>query len=260
MLISLIVCTLGERIFEFSRLIDSLKEQTFRDFELIVVTQINHTEVSGILGNSGLDYKHIRIERKGLSLSRNIAMEYVSGAFCTISDDDCWYPSDALEKISRYLNGDSNAVAFKIFDPLTNLPYKDNYPVNSGKMNWLTIGRVSSIELFFNSHLISKGIKFDENFGLGAQYPAGEENIFLSDILKKKCRVTYISEFVVYHLRPSKIKRDLPLVRMRTVFMTFLRMYGWVGIFLYYVFYLKHFCILLDKFESLFPFWFVNHK
>lgn len=69
MLISLIICTLGERMFEFSRLIDSLKEQLFKNFEIIVVSQINHSDIATILENSELRYKHVRIEKKGLSLA-----------------------------------------------------------------------------------------------------------------------------------------------------------------------------------------------
>lgn len=255
MLISLIVCTLGERVFEFSRLIESLEKQSFMDFELIVVSQINHAEIADVLRNSRLDYKHIRIDYKGLSLARNVALEHVSGEFCTISDDDCWYPLDALEKVSCYLDSNDGGVTFKIFDPLSKLPYKDNYFENPQKMTRFTIGRVSSIELFFNSFLIKKGLKFDTDFGLGSKYPAGEENIFLSDILNNKYDVRYIPEYIVYHLRPSRVKKALSFIRMKTVFMTFLRMYGFTGVFLYYLFYLKHFLIITEKLKSLLPFY-----
>lgn len=258
MLISLIICTLGERMFEFSRLIDSLKEQLFKNFEIIVVSQINHSDIATILENSELRYKHVRIEKKGLSLARNIGFMHVSGDFCTISDDDCWYPKDSLLKVSKFLTSTGNKVlTFKILDPIHEIPYKDNYSDNVQKLTRFTIGRVSSIELFFSTELIKGGLRFDEKFGLGAQYSAGEENIFLSDIIKRKYTIQYIPENIVYHLRPSKSKSKLTLVRMTTIFMTFLRMYGWIGIPLYYMFYIKHYFIIVDKLRALYPFFFI---
>lgn len=37
---SLIIATLDNRPLEFKRLLDSLKNQTFKDFELIVISQV----------------------------------------------------------------------------------------------------------------------------------------------------------------------------------------------------------------------------
>ena len=41
-MITLILPTLGEREFEINRLFNSLENQIYKDFEVIVVSQANH--------------------------------------------------------------------------------------------------------------------------------------------------------------------------------------------------------------------------
>ncbi|MBI9059639.1 MAG: glycosyltransferase family 2 protein [Labilibaculum sp.] len=256
MKISLILCTLGDRDQELKRLLSSLESQTYKNFELIIVSQINHNPVETALLNSKLTYKHIKINKKGLSLARNIGLQYVSGDFCSISDDDCWYPENGLMDVVETIKRNSlvKIFSFKIFDPISNCQYKDFYWNESKFLNKLTIGKVSSIELFFSNEIINKGIRFDENFGLGAKFPSGEENIFLSDILKTKSNILFQPKFIVYHLKLSKEKKLLTYEKMQVTYNVFVRMFGVIGFPIYYIFYLKHFSNITKRFKSLFPF------
>ena len=42
---------------------------------------------------------HIKIKEKGLSLARNIGLNYVKGDIIAFPDDDCEYPPNLLSKV-----------------------------------------------------------------------------------------------------------------------------------------------------------------
>jgi glycosyltransferase involved in cell wall biosynthesis len=209
MFISLIVPTLGSREFEIRRLLDSLKSQTYKNFEIIVVSQDNFEKVEMILKEYNFISKHIKLNRKGLSLARNVGLSYVSGNIVTFSDDDCWYPPNAFEMVVRDFEKNNNAIScYKIKDPIKK-EYLRNYPDKfQHKIGIRSIFTKSSIEIFINLNVLKRtDINFDTNFGLGAKYPSGEENIFLFDLYKKGYIISYYPFTVVYHEKKSRFSR-----------------------------------------------------
>ncbi|MEC2395136.1 glycosyltransferase family 2 protein, partial [Bacillus toyonensis] len=64
--------------------------------------------------------------------------------------------------------------------------------------------KISSIEFFINLNKVKKeDLNFDERFGLGAQYPSGEENILLGDLLQKNYKISYINQIIVFHKKKT---------------------------------------------------------
>lgn len=204
-MISLIVATLGQRKKELVRLLDSLQEQTYKDFEIIIISQSNYDIVDDIINDSKYNLKiiHKRIYKKGLSLARNIGINMAKGNIISFSDDDCWYNSDSLEKVKNAFDKlDVDILQFEIFDPIKSCYYKE-YNKKSDYIKKNKIKKVSSIELFFYLKRIKKSyLKFDESFGVGAKYPAGEEIILMNDLLRKKYVAKFIPDVIVYH--PSR--------------------------------------------------------
>lgn len=74
MLISLIMPTLN-RYDDIYLLMDSLENQTYKNFELIVVDQNDNSKVKEIVDKyiDKLDIKYIKSSKKGLSYNRNVA-------------------------------------------------------------------------------------------------------------------------------------------------------------------------------------------
>ncbi|WLR41505.1 glycosyltransferase [Bacillus carboniphilus] len=208
-MISVIIPTLGNRKAELIRLLISLEKQTDKNFEVIVVSQDNHLLVSELLANTSFVYKHIKLEKKGLSIARNQGLKAISGSIVTFSDDDCWYPSDAFIKVNTYFNqNDGDVLCFKIYDPVQNTYYKEYSNKENPTISQRDVLRKSSIEVFIKTYSIfSNRIQFNENFGLGAKYPSGEENIFLTKLLKSGVKISYFPEIIVYHLKPSQESR-----------------------------------------------------
>lgn len=108
MKISVLVPTLGTREKEIRRLLETLEKQSYKDFEIIFVTQDNHEIVKDIICKySNLDIKQIEMSVKGLSRARNRGLEQASGEIVVLSDDDCWYPVNAFEIIVNAFEKDN---------------------------------------------------------------------------------------------------------------------------------------------------------
>lgn len=199
--ISLVVPTLGQRENEIERLICSLNDQVNKEFEVIFVSQDNHDKLEQIFNKNAFDYKHIKLNKKGLSYARNEGLKHITGQIVTFSDDDCWYPQDALLNVLETFNqNNTNLICFQIYDPNDNVYYKKYKDIPIDSLETSDIFKVSSIEIFIDLKKVKKeAVFFDERFGLGSQYPSGEENILLHDLRKKQYIISYIPKVIVYH-------------------------------------------------------------
>lgn len=209
-MIGLIVATIGNKLTELARLLDSLTAQKYSDFYVIVVSQDNHEQVANVLAAySSIDITQVRMNLRGLARARNEGMRHLKpGTFiASFPDDDCWFPPFALGKIDAdfKLNPANTSICYQIYDPLSEQYYKGYKPQSIKKMDLFEILRVCSIEIFINVEVFNKlNIVFDERFGLGATYISGEENIFMADIVKANGIVTYLPEVVVYHEKSNE--------------------------------------------------------
>lgn len=239
-MISILVPTLGEREIELKILFDSLKNQSNKNFELIVVTQINHSYVEKLRLNYSFNIKHIKVDKRGLSYSRNIGLKYVEGNIVLLSDDDAWYEKDSMQIIlDEFKNNGSDVLCFKIKDPIINQDYK-NYSKHKVQVNKLQILKKSSIEIAFNLKRINlDDIRFNEEFGLGAKYVSGEENIILNSLLLKNKKIKFINKTIVYHRKKVNSKFDSRYIISKAGL--FREIYGKVvGLILYNVLMLKN--------------------
>lgn len=204
-MISVVIPTLGSRILDFEKLLFSIEEQTYKDIEVIVCSQDNHEAIDQSLRKLNLNVNHIKLNKKGLSFARNQALPYVNGNIVTFSDDDCWYKKDAFETINQFfIKNNSDISCYQIYDAEQNQYYKSYNGNQIDNIPFRDIFKKSSIEIFIKLENVTKeDLYFDESFGLGTNYPSGEENIFLLHLKKKKYKISYIPEVVVYHKKPS---------------------------------------------------------
>ncbi|MFX0035950.1 MAG: glycosyltransferase [Candidatus Hermodarchaeota archaeon] len=138
---------------------------------------------------------------KGLSINRNNTISLASGDICLISDDDVNYKKIYLKRIIRAFNKipDADIITFKINSNSSNSKYK-KYPKTPMWHNIISSFKVSSIEIAFKLKSIKKAkLFFDTNFGIGAKYILGEENLFLIDALNHGLKVLYMPFYIVNH-------------------------------------------------------------
>lgn len=186
----------------------------------------------------------ISYNEKGLSKSRNRAIENASGYICIICDDDVEYIPGFEDIILNEFdkNPNSDVITFQIKTPEGDLfkKYQD-FEFNHNKRSIL---RVSSIEVAFKLNSIKeKNIKFDELFGLGAKYASGEENIFLMDCLNKGLNIKYIPKIIAIHEKESSGK-TLNEKAIYSKGALFYRLFGVKSIILNFLFIVKKFKII----------------
>lgn len=202
---SLLLPTLGTRESEIKNLFESLENQTYKKFELIVVSQGNHKFIEETLKQYDFEYKHITMDEKGISKARNKGIPYISGNVMTLADDDGWYKNNAFETVKAHIEKHNPDIAcFEHYDPIKkefSKVYPEKEILNFSKKSVL---RQSSLDVYVNIDRVRDyKIGFDERFGVGGKYNSGEENIYLMDLYnlgyKKMC---FFPVVVAYH--PNK--------------------------------------------------------
>ncbi|WP_370838400.1 glycosyltransferase family 2 protein [Megasphaera sp.] len=214
---SLILATLGRDI-EVEKFVLALMEQSYKEYELIIIDQNNDDRIKNIYQNYKNDLKiiYLHINQKGLSHARNIGLAYATGDIIAFPDDDCWYSSGLLEKVKDYL--DSSAI-----DGICGCPIdENNKSLISNFLKKETLlcktnvwhGGIS-FTIFLKSKIVKEVGLFDEMLGVGAgtPYGSGEETDYLLRALEKRFKIIYTPEIKVFHPRkdiiitPNECKR-----------------------------------------------------
>jgi glycosyl transferase family 2 len=173
----------------------------------IPIVLINQcTTIAPVLLIKEKDILVISEKEVGLSRSRNQAIINSNRDICHFSDDDLKYVADfkLIVEMAYSENPEADIIVFQI---LANDSEKYNdgekYKDYGTKKKWLSImdvAKVSSVEITFKrKSILSKKINFDENFGLGTNFPTGEEFIFLTDAIKKGLKILYLPIPIVIH-------------------------------------------------------------
>ena len=157
--------------------------------EAIVINQVSSSDGEMINYNDKKNQIY-SYKEKGLSKSRNKALEKSNADICVIADDDMTYV-DNYEKIiedayKKY--SDADIIVFYVESAPNSLRKKGK--LKEGRLSYLLSLKVQSVQMTFKrKSIIENNIKFDENFGAGSNYYMGEENIFIYDCLKKGLKI-----------------------------------------------------------------------
>ena len=153
----------------------------------VVINQCDHEGCSGetIAGNKVVFCDTCD---RGLSRSRNKAMELASEDIVIFCDNDVKYEEDAFEQISRAFerNPDAGIIVFFVERPERHVPVYDHEAV----MDRLHMMKIFSPEMAVRRS-ITGDLKFDTDFGAGAEYSMGEENIFLFEAARRGIKAVY---------------------------------------------------------------------
>ena len=141
---------------------------------------------------NGHNVKWIDSNQRGLSRSRNLALMNSDADICLIADDDLIYVGDYQKKILDCFEKEQGYSLIVFIVEGINKVFK-KYSPRERELNFFTAMQVSSVQIAFRRQcLISNGIFFREDFGAGAKYPMGEENILLSECLRHGLRIKYV--------------------------------------------------------------------
>lgn len=163
------------------------------DSDALVVNQCNQNDFEEINHNDCI-FRMISTTSRGLSMSRNIAIENATGDIGIICDDDEIFLAGYKEQlINVFRNNPQIDVAIcSIVREKTNEPIK-KYPSKIKKMSFLDCLKVSSVEIAFRIDKVRKNkIKFNEQIGSGVSSAGGEEYLFLHDCLRHQLSVYFV--------------------------------------------------------------------
>lgn len=162
---------------------------------VVVVNQCGYDSIEEITYN-GYSVKWLNSSTKGLSRSRNIALENATADIIVLTDDDVEYVENYTEIIENAFlsHPEMDIISFQVEGK--NSKFKD-YSAEEAALSYFSSMRVSSVEIAIRREKIAKKrIQFNENFGSGSKYRMGEENIFLFNCLKKKLKLYYIPQVI----------------------------------------------------------------
>lgn len=242
MVIQKIISTMNKKSIEELNL-----EEKNLHTNILVINQTDNNEK--LVFNN---IKMINYNELGLSKSRNRCIENLDGDICIITDDDVSFVDEYEEIIINAFekNKDADIITFQTKTPEGK--YFKKYKSEGFWHNKRSLLKVASIEIAMKVDSIKKArVYYDEDFGLGAKYVSGEENIFLTDCLKKGLKIKYEPKVINIHEEESS-GDILDAKAIYSKGALFYRLFGWKCFILNLVFIIKKSKILkLKKIESL---------
>lgn len=233
--IEILISTMNQNSLDF--LVPMFPFIHFSNFQILIV---NQTQNGSKLTSNFSNIRVINSSEKGLSKSRNLALENATGKILLISDDDVVFQKGFVEKIIDAYQKYPNAAIIKFCALKPNSKPLNKDAVNSkSSLSIFDILNTTSFEITLNKfHVDFEKHKFDENFGLGGMFEMGEEAIFLSDLKKDGKQLVFEPQIIVAHnTLTSSDKKDVlekyfisgamfsRIFRKKYIFWIFLKMF-----------------------------------
>ena len=209
---SLIVGTLNRRN-ELQHCLNSLLQQAYKDYEVIIVDQSEDDETKELV-NTYNDQRIIynKVDFKGLSKARNYGLKIAGGDYFCLIDDDAYYDESFLANAYSYLKEkELHRVILSgyIFDTDKEGDFAKYKESLDGR--YLSLSKIlntcPSAGLVVPMDVIKECGGFDEELGVGARFGAGEETDLLIRVYKKGFKVIYRKNLSLKHPYPPKEKK-----------------------------------------------------
>lgn len=198
-----------DRPADLERCLRSL-QATAPGFEAVIVAdQGDSSALRGLVESAGARYLHL--EQRGLSRARNAALKLADTPWCYFPDDDCTVAPDLLTEVGAALarNPQARFVAARVLTPeghavLAGMDEREHMLATPQA----ALDTVMSPGLFVATRTLQACGGFDERFGVGAQWPSGEESDLLFRVLAAGEAGVYSPRAVVTHPDPYAVRDE----------------------------------------------------
>lgn len=200
---SLIVGTLN-RAVELDNCLKSLQKQEYTNYEIIIIDQSENDETEKLIKSKSQEMiKYYHVSYKGLSRARNDGLKKAKGDYICLIDDDAFYRKDFLSTAVKSLD-DRTVLSGYIYDTIKKGAFvKYNVDNNYKKLSLRSIIRTCpSAGLVIPMRMIKDVGGFDEQLGVGSDYPSGEETDLLLRGLRRGYTVVFIKDLILKHPYP----------------------------------------------------------
>ncbi|NSL52731.1 glycosyltransferase family 2 protein [Calidifontibacillus erzurumensis] len=183
--------------------LDSLINQTFQDFEVVIVDDGSVDRTAQVIEkytNTDSRFKYIYQKNAGVSSARNKGIEKAKGNYISFLDSDDYYDSTFLEKMYS-----------KISEKKADVCYCSFYNVTAkGKSPSITVFKegdilidyiLENVKINTNCWLIKKKLLHLNDLHFPTNVSWGEDVEFFSEVLSKTKNVCCVKEFLTYYVR-----------------------------------------------------------
>lgn len=215
MKVSLVLATLG-RDKELVDFLQSLLNQTYKNFELIVIDQNKDGKIDAIVKPfmSCFEVLHVKVDFTGNARARDYGIGFVQGRIIAFPDDDCAYDKDVLKKVVAEFERRKN-LSILVAGSYDFSSSQFSIGVNSSKARYFSRFRMMGVEFtqFFDlTRIDQKQFHLDHDFGIGSKYSGGEGFELLYRLLRAGSTAFYTPGIKIYH--PDKDHYKLGTGRM----------------------------------------------
>ena len=228
----------------YSTLADRLKNIKAPEVNLphnVFISIQNPSNVQYLLPTN-FEFSSAISNQKGVAKSRNIVLENTQTRYLLFADDEIRFLSDGIKSAISYLEANSGCdlVLAQAID--TNGVLRKSYPSREVGLTKFNSAKAATYEMIVRVESVrSKGITFDENFGAGADNYLGDEYIFITDLLKKGGKATFLPLTIAIHPEESSGSRWGTDADLRARAQVFQRVFGVTAPLIRATFYFKNY-------------------
>lgn len=172
----------------------SLLEKMNIQSDVIVGNQCNYNSIEEFDYN-GHSATYLNFAERGVGLNRNNALMRATGDICLFADDDMVYVDKYVDIVNRAFEElpDADVIIFNL---------KENNPTRyiirrHGRVRFYNYLRYGTARIAVRlSSIHYNGIFFNQCFGGGTKHCHGEDNLFLTECLKKGLKVYSVPEYI----------------------------------------------------------------
>lgn len=201
-LITFLLCSYGKSEEQFKNSIESIVTSMNSNTEFLIVEQNSDQRVKKYLEQNNIPHTlYLHQEGKGLSRARNLGLKSAKGRWVLLCDDDATFGKESIQNLIATLKLSQEDQSYygvaKVLDK-PNLEYIRRGPKLNAIHLW-NFDVACSIELVLNRKALLNIGGFDERFGAGSTYPAGEEADVVIRLKDHSHKITRIKSFEIFH-------------------------------------------------------------
>ncbi len=153
---------------------------------------------------NGFHYEYYETKSRGVTKSRNIVLDRTDTKYLVFADDENTFLADGITQAINYLeiHPQCDLVLAQAVDEKGNLRKK--YSKRETKLTRFNSAKAATYEMIVRMDSIKKeGLRFDEEFGAGAENYIGDEYIFIADLLSKGRNAVFLPIIIAIHPQVS---------------------------------------------------------
>lgn len=152
------------------------------------------------------DFTVIPTPTRGVAVNRNLTLDAATAPLLLFSDDDVLYTEEYLQKVIRSFHNRPKAdfICFRYKSEVYPVEHPDIELEVTTPPSWVT-----GFNMACRLDILKKtNVRFNTRFGIGAEFPSGEEPVFIRDLIKAGAKGIYMPLTVAEHPGDTTVMRS----------------------------------------------------